>query len=503
MNKKYLVNGFGIHFKNLEEFVWYSMDEYFPTASRFDIITNFYGFLYRSITWKFKKYDIIHINNWENFLNFWSRKWKVMIGESHWFHFWLNFWDTLKHFNGAKKIFARIIETILVRGIHRRIRKFDLYYVSTPNMLKYAKKIRIDTKWLPNSIDLNIFIPEWKKAEMKWNPVIFYPTRLHSFKNPKFWIELFHKIKEKYPDAVLHLIHYPNGGDAHYLKYRNELINKNSYVWHNFKTKEELAEMFRASDIVLWHFHQDLWMMSLVELQAVACKTPVISYDKYEIKTYLKDLETITFDILWDRKKREDFVIKNKEIVLKNHSAKNIAKELERDISRVRNRIYSKKTSKKLLLKYMDDILKIENQCFHHVWIWNKENFLSEYYNKFQCSYLLFKWDKIIGYIIWHTNNRYWYVNRLAVSQHESWQWLWSYLMTCFNDNLKYNLNIDIVELVTHDSLSVESFYLREWYKVYKNDKEVMDFLLRKWKKSFENEYLGVKKFMKIFYKYI
>jgi hypothetical protein len=39
-------------------------------------------------------------------------------------------------------------------------------------------------------------------------------------------------------------------------------------------------------------------MMSLVELQAVACKTPVISYDKYEIKTYLKDLETITFDIL-------------------------------------------------------------------------------------------------------------------------------------------------------------------------------------------------------------
>ena len=35
--------------------------------------------------------------------------------------------------------------------------------------------------------------------------------------------------------------------------------------------------------------------MSLIELQAIACGTAVISYDKYEINTHLKDLKEITF----------------------------------------------------------------------------------------------------------------------------------------------------------------------------------------------------------------
>ena len=77
--------------------------------------------------------------------------------------------------------------------------------------------------------------------------------------------------------------------------------------------------MYRASDIVLGHFHPTLGMMSLVEIEATATGTAVISYDKYEINTRLEDLESITFEILSDAKKYKEFVEKNRNIVLKNH----------------------------------------------------------------------------------------------------------------------------------------------------------------------------------------
>lgn len=503
MKKKYLINGFGIHFKNLENYIPYKMDIFFPKPFRFDILTNYFSFLLSSSTWKFQKYYIIHINTWENFLNYWNRKWKIIIGESHWFHFWLNFSNTLKHFKGIKKIIAIGVNFLLRPLIEHRIKKLDLYYVATPNMLVYAKKIRSDAKWLPNAIDFDVFSWEGAKAEMIWDPVIFYPTRIHSFKNPKFGIDLFHKIKKKYPNAVLHMIHYPNGGDILYSKYRKELNDSNHYVWHSFKTKYELADMFRASDIVLWHFHPDLWMMSLIELQAIACDTAVISYDKYEIKTYLNDLETITFDILRDNNLYNTFVSKNKEIVLKNHNPKSIAKTLQQDISRVKNNIYTKKASQNLIKKNIKKILEIEQEYFSDIWVWDESNFMCKYHNKFDCSYLLYKWEEVIWYIFWYCIWEYWYINRIAILNNYSGQWLWNYLINCFQDNLQYIFSVKFIELVTHDSLKIDSFYRRDWYKEYTSSDKVIEFLKRKWKKESLDKYIWKDKSMKIYYKNI
>ena len=368
-------------------------------------------------------------------------------------------------------------------------------------MLEHVKKIRPDARWLPNAIDFELFSSYWDTVEMKWDPVIFYPTRIHSFKNPTFWIELFLKIKKKYPKAVLHCINYPNGWDALYTKYRKELANSNDYVWHEFKTKKELSDMYRSSDIVLWHFHPSLWMMSLVELQAAACETAVISYDKYEIQTHLEDLEKITFEILEDPKMYKEFVSKNRQVVLKNHSAENIAKTLEKDISRVENKIHIKKATKYNIKKHFHDIEKIEQEYFSDIGVWNLENFTKEFYNKFECSYLLFQWSKVIGYIIWHSIESYGYVNRVAMSSEFSWQWLGNYLITCFNDNLKYTLGVRIWELVTHDWLNVDAFYLREWFHQYTAENDIREFLERKWKADAQNEYIWENKFMKIFYK--
>ncbi len=502
-NNLFLVNWFVSILKNIENLLNYKMIYFFPCSHRLDIVTNFLFFLIKKNKWDLRKYKIIQINTWENFLNAKKYKNQVLIWESHWFHFWLNFQDTLKHFAGIKKVIASIVEFLLWRLIRYNIKKFDIYYVSTPNMLEFAKKIRLDAKWLPNAINIQLFNPIWKSTDLKWDPVIFYPTRLHSFKNPKFWIDLFKKIKSKYPEATLHLIKYPNWWDPLASYYEKKLTDSETYIWHNFKTAQELSEMYRWSDIVLWHFHETLWMMSLVELEATACWTAIISYDKYEIKTDLKNLESITFSILSDKNKYNDFVSKNMEIVLKNHSPENIAKQLKNDISIIKNDIKIVCFSKKITKKQLDDLEIIEKENFLDVWMrWEKE-FLYKFKNKFSCSYLLLKEDKVIWFIIGYSDWKYWYINRFAISKDYQWIWLWNKLINYFSDNLKYNSGVEVLELVTHSNLWVDWYYLKNWYTEVKDEEYIKDFLNRKNKIESLNEYILDNKEMLIFYKNI
>lgn len=503
---KYLVNGFAyLITKNLKPFLDYNFYENFPKIKiiKLNIFKNYIYFLFEKITWKLNKYDVIHINTWENFLNAKKYKNQVLIWESHWFHFGLNFWDTLKHFKWIKKIIAYFVELFLWPLVRYKIKKFDLYYVSTPNMIKHAKKIRYDAKWLPNAIDLDMFCPDWKKAILKWNPVIFCPTRLHSFKNPKFWIDLFFKIKKKYPDATLHLIKYPSWWDSLASYYEKLLSDENTYFWHNFKTKEELSKMYRASDIVLWHFHPTLWMMSLVELEACATWTAVISYDKYEINTSLEELENITFSILWDRNKYNDYVSKNRNIVLNNHKAEYIAKILSKDIDFIKSWFRVEKMSKRKIIDNLEVITNIDFCNFNLVWIRGEKEFLYEMFNKFECSFLIYKDYLVIWYLIWYSFWEFWYINRVAISPEYIWKWLWNIILENFSDNLKYNHWVRIIELVTHKELNIWWFYIKNWYKLLETEIEIIDFLSRKNKLSFKEEYIWEKRKMDIYIKNI
>ena len=499
----YFVNGFLIFTKNLEKNLDYKIITYFPKSHRFDVITNFLNYFFKQIQWKLKKYDVIHINNWENFLNAKKVKWQTLIWESHWFHFWLNFKDTSKHFKWFKKYFSRCIDFLLWGFIRYKIKKFDIYYVSTPNMLDAAKKIRLTTMWLPNPVNIDIFKWSWKKKIMEWNPIIFQPTRLHSFKNPKFGIDLFYKIKKKYPEATLHLIEYPNGGDYYEEYYKKTLTDDKTFFWHWFKSKNELAEMYRWADIVLWHFHKDLWMMSWVELEATLCWTAVISYDKFEMKTNLDQLENITFDVLKDKDSYDRFVSKNIDIVLKNHSPDNVANKLVKDIEFQKLNINIKPLSEKIILKYEHELWDIENEYFSNIWTWNIENFLYKLENKFENSFLLFKWDLLIWYIIWSYNDSFWYVNRFAVDNNYKWLWLGKYLLDYFSDNLKYSTQVKIIELVTHINLNIDGFYLKNGYNQYTDWKDIEKFLKRKNKIDELDNYIWKNKKLISYYKII
>ena len=184
--KKYLVNWFCGLTICMKDFLNYDFEELSFRTRKFDFINNYLKIILWRILWKLKKYDIVKYNTWEWILASKKYKWQILIWESHWFHFWLNFQDTIKHFKWLKKVVAYIIEFLLWPVIRYKIKKLDIYYVSTHNMLEFAKKIRPDAKRLPNSID-STFTNKWPIIKLRWNPSIFWPTRLHSFKNPQFW----------------------------------------------------------------------------------------------------------------------------------------------------------------------------------------------------------------------------------------------------------------------------------------------------------------------------
>ena len=499
----YLVNWFTLFAKYIEQYSPFNISILYFKSHRFDTVTNFLNYFFKQIQWKLKKYNVIHINNWENFLNAKKIKWQILIWESHWFHFWLNFKDTLKHFKWFKKYLSKWIDFLLWWLIRYKIKKFDIYYVSTPNMLDVAKKIRLSTMWLPNPVNIDIFKLNWKKKVMEWNPIIFQPTRLHSFKNPKFGIDLFYKIKRKYPNATLHLIEYPNGGDYYEEYYKKILTDDQTFFWHWFKSKSELAEMYRWADIVLWHFHKDLWMMSGVELEATLCWTAVISYDKYEIKTDLDQLESITFDILNDKDSYNKFVSKNIDIVLKNHSPDRVSDRIVKDIEFQKLNINIKPLYEKLILRYKNELWEIEKKYFSNIGTWNIDNFLYKLENKFENSFLLFKWGILIWYIIWSHNNIFWYVNRFAVHNDHKWLWLWKHLLDYFSDNLKYNTQVKVIELVTHINLNIDGFYLKNGYNKYTNQEDIEKFLKRKNKIEELNNYIWKNKKLISYYKTI
>lgn len=494
----YLVNGFAWIVKNLNKHLPFEIIEIFPKPFRFDIVTNFLLYFFKQLRGNLKKYQVIHINTWENFLNAKKNEWQVLIWESHWFHFWLNFQETLKHFRWLKRIIAALIEFLLGWLIRFKIKKFDIYYVSTPNMLEFAQKIRPDASWLANAIDIDIFNPDWEKIALNWNPAIFYPTRLHSFKNPKFWIDLFQKIKIKHPEAVLHLIRYPNGADPLANYYAKTLTDPDTYVWHWFKTPRELASMYRSSDLVFWHFDPNLGMMSLIELEATACGAAVISHDRYEIHTPLSELENITFSILDNKEKRKDFVEKNREIVLSNHSPEKIAARLLSDIERIRSGIKIKALSAEIINDYFAELHEIEGQYFAGIGLWEKENFLYPVPMKFEISKVLIVNGKILGYLIASALNGTAHIHRFAINSSARGQWYGDMMLAEFINSISERNDIQKVTLIIHDSLDVGWFYEKNGFWKIMDDESILSYLQGKNQMELLTEFSWEKKIMTI-----
>jgi len=327
VKKKYLMNGFRFQYNTFKKELSNNFDFtfIFPKARKFDFISNY--LLYRK--WqklgKLKEFDIIHINNWENFINYKRVPDQLSIAESHGFHLGANFHRFLIDENSfLKRNASYVMEFCLSKKMKEQINKFDIYYCSTPDMLKpLREQVRHDVKWLPNPIDTDFFTPDGPIKKLEGEPAIFFPTRLHKDKRPDIGIKIFQEhILKEFPEATLHFIKQPFNEEYNYWK--KKLGENSTYHWDlDFMPRSELVKYYRGADIVIGGF--SIGACGLMELEAMACGAPVIVNDIYELKTPLENLGDLSVKLLSDFKFKEKWIQKNIKYVKEVHGQKAVS----------------------------------------------------------------------------------------------------------------------------------------------------------------------------------
>jgi len=461
-------------------------------------------------------FQIIHYNNWLDPLLCSVPKNKVTIFQSHGIHIGLWFRNSMRALEKPYKIFIWAPLHILYQLFLRyKIHKFDVYLTSIPSALPYAQRFRKNAIWLPNAIDFNFFNKDIWCLDLDHNYInIFLPSAIRILKNQRKAWEIIDVISQKYPNRIkVYIIEHPGSNEQlvkDYLKKFDKHI-----IWLPLIDRERISIYYKSPwDLVLWNMcqHPTNAMLNMIELEAMACKAPIVAMDVFEvIKVSYDKIEELALKVLEDTWYRKEYVKRNYSYVKSKHSIENVSKRyawilLEYTLKKGLNLNTGMnicKITKPIIIKHIHEILKIESEYFTCIGTWDLKNFTCEYYNKFDCSYLLFKWDRVIGYIIGYSDKNYWYVNRIAISENHLGGWLWNYLLTCFQDNLKYNFSTNIIELVTHDSLKIDSFYLKEGYEKYTTESSIKDFLNRKWKESSLEEFFWENRTMGIFYKNI
>lgn len=272
-------------------------------------------------------YDVVHLGTWEVIISFKKvRKDQLFIAHAHGFFVGINFDATIREIPFVKRQISKALKFFLDNKMKNKLREADMFYVSTPNMLEHAKKIRSDALWLPNPIDVKNFNPNGKKAKLEGNPSVFFPTRFHAFKNPLYGVNIFNKILEKYPEAKLHIVNYGGAPDPLRVEFKFKLLKKGTYIEHKMMPHDKLAEFYRGADLVLGQFNDNLGNLSLVELEAMASGAPIVTLDKYERDMPLDKCEEIAFKIIEDKKFKSKFIKDNLDYVRRVHSDEAVAK---------------------------------------------------------------------------------------------------------------------------------------------------------------------------------
>lgn len=312
--------------KGLPKYEYYNIAP-LNTKSDFEYyIKDILGFRQLMTSGKIKEYNVVHINNWENFIQYKKMSNQVSIAESHAFHLGLDLRKGLADSEWWKKtVVYGLGGPIFHKLTQRNIKNFDLYYVAIPNLLETAKTIRSDAQWLPNPIDTGIFKKSRTQFEVEGDPAIFFPTRIHKMKEPDKGFEIFLKIKKHFPKAKLHLIRYPDRYCQYnvYKPYLDKM--QKDIIWHPFVDRKDLPKFYNSFDLILGAFGKGL--LNLVELEAMACNATVVTYDKYEfVKKELNELPEFAIDLLTRPTLKKHYTQQSYGYVINVHSPKNVCK---------------------------------------------------------------------------------------------------------------------------------------------------------------------------------
>gem|GEM_PF-1885398 len=330
------MNGFGPGFlldafqKYIPE---YEYTYYQPKSWRYDFINNYLHLKKMRLQGKLAEFDVLHCSIWSNMTNMVPKKNQIGISHWHGFSLGVNSKNALSDSNRFNQLLGKTLNPLVEKRIREAIQKYTLIYAAIPNVLAELKKIREDAVWLPNPINTELFSPHGDKVKMEGEPAIFFPTRFHKMKTPEIGMKIFDDIKKSFPQAKLHLIRYPNRF-SQYGYYREVLHKyKSDIVWHDFIPREQLPSLYRSFDLVIGSFGKGL--LNLVELEAMACKTAVVSYDNYEfIKKDISELPGLALKLLESKTFKNSYVQNAFEYVCEVHSQEKVAQQHRKNLSK-------------------------------------------------------------------------------------------------------------------------------------------------------------------------
>lgn len=295
-----------------------------PMAARWFVPRNM--FVLKKLYWSgaIKKYDIAHFNHAESFLLFKKIPGQISVFEIHGFDVGVCGHEYLKDLHIAwKKKLGALLDKLITKKIARNIQKADLFYVSTPDLVKPIEEWcgRTPT-WLPNPVDTEQFTPQGPVTKLVGSPAILLAARLHGDKKPEVAFEIFEKhILPKYPNAVLHLLTTGELVDH----YKQATSNSQHYSWLPFMDKPTLASVIRGADLVFGDF--SIGALSLLPMQVMLCKRPIVSLDNYEIlKTPIKEMPSLALRLLQDKDFAAEYAQRNFEYVMTTHAPEAVCK---------------------------------------------------------------------------------------------------------------------------------------------------------------------------------
>jgi len=201
-------------------------------------------------------------------------------------------------------------------------------FATTPDLLLYSKYVQRNFVYLPQPIDPDLFKPYGEYVELYGDPVVFVPTRLSEEKGATLILWILKFITINYPKAMVYLVKWRNNSYINFLqKFSN--VKVISYIPRNV-----LPAWYRSVDIVIGQFK--IGSPGMIELESMACGTPVVFYDKYlgyGVKSLnIREITEFIRNIIEDKEFRRIKINKGLNIINKYHLAPTVANTLLKEI---------------------------------------------------------------------------------------------------------------------------------------------------------------------------
>jgi len=215
------------------------------------------------------------------------------------------------------------------------IRKAIKVFYVTPDLAAYLKPIRPDAVFLPNPINLDDFAIELGGGLSI--PRVLSISKLDRFKGVEQIIQTIELVWQRHPEIEVTMFNYGNQSDLARPFFKEHQCDKRlillSHISHN-----QMRRLINSSDIVLGQQSKIASMLTLSELESMACGKPVVCSFKYPnvypepppvlVSHTPEESSEHIVRLLDDSVLRQSLGRQGREWVAKYHEQKQIARQL-------------------------------------------------------------------------------------------------------------------------------------------------------------------------------